>query len=236
MWWRKRGRDLFRDYELRVIDLVRSGLDERGAALLDLQIASIEMVQRMFVDQDVLLYPNRRRPQRHDPAIAFPNRADELRLATVRLAGSNGKGKAVIHVVRGHIFEVDFRPSPKRLGERSSIRTTGITLHADPIIPDDGAGAGRLLATLDGRTRAEYEAIVAENSGTSVLSGLDDLYSIHLDDGEYLMLAQLPDTRFVVAPTHPKGVGVRRFWPDGDPIMYYPNIRAALDDAEIDPT
>jgi hypothetical protein len=234
MWRRKRGRDLFRDYELRVLDLVRSGLDERGAELLDRQIASIEMIQRMFDDQDVLLYPNRRGPQRHDPAIAFPNLAKELRLATVRLAGTTGKGKVVIHVVTGHVFELDFRPSPSRLGERSSIYTTGMTLHLDPMIPDGGSVARRLLASLDRATRAEFEALIAGGNGP--LMGADDVYSIHLDDGEYLMLAQLADTSLVVAPIEPARPSVRRLWPDGDPIGDYPHIRAALDDAKIEPT
>lgn len=218
-----------------MIDLVWSGLDERGAELLDRQIESIEMVHRMFDDQDVLLYPNRRGPQRHDPAIAFPNLAKELRLATVHLAGSKGKGKVVVHVVKGHIFELNFRPSPKRLGDRSSIRTTGITFHGDPMIPDDGAGARRLLDSLHDQTRTEYAALLAETPAADFLLGLDDVYSIHLDDGEYLMLAQLPDTSFVVAPTHRKRAGVRRFWPDGEPIAAYDSIRAALDDADVDP-
>jgi hypothetical protein len=38
------------------------------------------MVQRMFDDVDVLLYPNRRGPQRHDPTNDFANTATELRL------------------------------------------------------------------------------------------------------------------------------------------------------------
>ncbi len=235
MWRRKRGRGLFRDYELQVIDLIRSGLDARGADLLDRQIGSTESVHRMFDDQDVLLYPNRRGPQHHDPDIAFPNVAKELRLATVRLAGSEGNGQVGIHVVHGHIFELDFRPSPKRLGGRSSIRTTGITLHADPMTPDDGAGPRRLLAQLDDRTRAEYEALTAGSPADPFLSGLEDLYSIHLEDGEYLLLAQLPDTSFVVAPTGPKRSGVYRFWPDGEAIAEYASIRAAIDDADVEP-
>lgn len=229
MWWRKRGRDLFRDHELAVIDLVGSQLDEPGRGLLEGQIAATGMIQRMFDDTDVMLYPSRSRAGRHDRTLDFPNRATELRLATVRLEGPLGTGKVVVHVVMGQIFELTFTPSPKKLGDRRAIRTTGLTMHADPMVPDDGAAARQRLEALEDATRAEYETLIAAQPGKSDLLGIDELYAIQLDDGEYLMLAQLDDTSFVVAPTHPPRPGVRRYWPDGDPNEDYATIRAALE-------
>jgi hypothetical protein len=230
MWWRKRGRALFRDYELAVLDAVGAEIGEAGREQLGRQIGSLAMVQRMFDDVDVLLYPNRRGPQRHDPDDDFANTATELRLATVRIAGPAGKGKVTIDGVRGQVFQLTFSPSPKRLGDRRAIRVTQVTLHADPMAPDDGRAALERLASLDGGTRTEYDLLTGDKAP---LFWPEETYSVHLDDGEYLVLAQLDDTTFVSAPIEPPRAGIRRFSPDGDPVGDYPTTAAALGDTGI---
>jgi hypothetical protein len=104
----------------------------------------------------------------------------------------------------------------------------GVTLHVDPMLPDDGEAARRRLASMDSGTRADYERLLADDVP---LFRSDEVYSIHLDDGEYLVLTQLEDTTYVAAPIEPSRPGVRRFWPDGDRVGDYPTIGSALDDA-----
>jgi hypothetical protein len=150
-----------------------------------------------------------------------------LRLATARVSGPAAKGKVTVDLVRGLVFQLTFSPSPKRLGDRRSITVAGVTLHANPMLPDDGEAARRRLASMDSGTLAEYERLLAIDRA---LFGSDEVYSIYLDDGEYLVLSQLEDTTYVAAPIDPPKAGVRRFWPDGDPVADYPTIRSALDD------
>ena len=114
LWKAKRGRDLFRPYELVAIDALRAALSSEAAELLDRQIAAKELVQRLYGDAEVNTYPNRRGKQRHDPAIAFPNESSDVRLATVELHGSGGKGKVVFHAVDGHLFQLKIQSEAGR--------------------------------------------------------------------------------------------------------------------------
>jgi len=97
------------------------------------------------------------------------------------------------------------------------------------MIPDDGASARQRLELLDPVIRAELESIWAEAASESrLLSGPEELYTIDLDDGRYLVLSQLDDTSYLLAPVDPPQPDVRRYWPDGDPIRTYGNVREAL--------
>jgi hypothetical protein len=229
MWRRRRGRKAFRPYELQVLDRVRSALSPAAAGLLDRQIAAIEWVSRLYEDRESDLYPSRKGPQVRDPATAFANQVDDLRLATVTLKGPRGSGKAVVSVVLGHVFQLSFTPSPKRLGDQRAIVAERVTLHVDPMTRDDGASARRRLDLLDPAIHAELESIWAEAGPDSrLLSGPEDLYAIDLDEGSFLVLSQLGDTSYLVAPVDPPHPGVRRYRPDGDPIRTYPTVREAL--------
>ena len=140
MFWKaKRGRDLFRTHELQAMDALRASMTPDAADLFDRQIAGKQLVQRLYDDAEVNAYPNRRGPQRHDPAIAVPNRSQDLRLAPGDLRGPQGKGKVVFHAVGGHLFQLTFTPNPASLGPRNEIVATRTTFHADPMVPDAGA-------------------------------------------------------------------------------------------------
>lgn len=226
---RKRGRAVFRPYELQVLDSVRSALSPAAADLLDRQIASIESVSRLYEDRESDLYPSRQGPQVRDPAIAFRNRNDDLQLATVTLRGPSGSGKAVVSAVWGQVFQLSFTPSPRRLGDQRAIIAERVALHVDPMIPDDGASTQRRLELLDPATRSELESIwAAGGSESRLLSGPDELYIIDLDEGSFLVFGQLDDTSYLVAPVDPPQPGVRRYWTDGEPIRTYSTVREAL--------
>jgi hypothetical protein len=229
MWWRRNGRDLLREHELAALDAFLGAVAPEARSLIEQQIDGTQHVQRLHDDTEVNLYPNRGQKQRHDPAIAFPNRSVELKLATVGLRGPIGTGKVVVTAVLGHVFQLAFRPSPNRLGDRSRLVTTTVMLHADPMIPDDGASTEARLAGLEPALRADLESRWAD--GTAEADGLlgrDEVYTIDLDDGTYLMLAQLEDTTMLVARVDPQGPGVRRFDTDGELVGEHPSLSDAL--------
>jgi hypothetical protein len=229
VWWKaKRGRDLFRPYELQALDALRGALTPEAAALLDGQIAGKQLVQRLYGDAEVNTYPNRRGPQRHDPATAFPNRSPDLRLATVQLRGPTGTGKVVVHAVNGHLFQLRFSPRPATLGPAAEITVTKATIHADPMAPDAGATTRDYLERIDPGVRAELEDVWARPETAAGLAKPDELYSIDLDDGAWLVLAQLDDTSFLVARLDPPGPGFRRFEPDGEIIADYDHLGDAF--------
>lgn len=231
MWWRKRGRELLRPHERLVLDAVRDRLDPQAAVLLDRQVDSIEMVQRLRDDREANLYPSRRGAQRHDPATAFPNPTTELRLATVRITGPDGKGNADVFVVRRYLFQIAFTPSPKRLGQPPAIEVGGVTIHADPMLTTPDAGIEDRLGAMDVRLRAELESMWADGSADGYgLASPAETYRIQLDDGDHIVLAQLDDTSYLVAPIDPPRPAVRRFWPDGELMREYPDLRSAVDD------
>jgi hypothetical protein len=228
LWKAKRGRDLFRPYELVAIDALRAALSSEAAELLDRQIAAKELVQRLYGDAEVNTYPNRRGKQRHDPAIAFPNQSSDVRLATVELHGSGGKGKVVFHAVDGHLFQLRFSPKPAALGPHHGITATHTTLHADPMVREAGATTRDYLDRLDPAVRADLEDAWSRPDRSVGLIARDHLHSIDLDDGTYLVLAQLDDTSHLLARLDPPRRGVRRFDSDGELIGEYDHLTDAM--------
>ena len=56
----------------------------------------------------------------------------------------------------------------------------------------------------------------------------DGIYGIDLEDGSYVVLAQLDDTTYVVAGVDPQRRKLRRFEPDGELVGEYSTVREAL--------
>ena len=215
MFWKaKQGRDLFRPYELHAIDALRGALSSDAAELLDRQVAGKELVQRLYDDAEVNTYPNRRGKQRHDPAMAFANRNPDLRLATVQLHGPGGKGRVVFHAVSGHLFQLRFSPKPAALGPRDEhhCRAHDIARRSDG--RDAGATTRDYLERLDPAVRADLKDAWSRPDRSIGLVARDHLHSIDLEDGTYLVLAQLDDTSHLVArldpPERRPGFGLRR--------------------------
>jgi hypothetical protein len=229
MWRRRKGRDLLREHELAALDALLGAVAAEARSLIERQVDGTQHVQRLYDDAEVDLYPNRGQDQRHDPALAFPNRSLELKLATVGLRGPNGTGKVVVHAVKGHIFQLAFRPAPRQLGDPDEIVVTDVMLHADVMLPDDGAAVEAIVASLDAALRSELEERWA--SGTAAADGLldrEELYSTDLEDGTYMLLGLLPDQSVLVAPIDPSGPGVRRYEPEGELLGVHPTLADAL--------
>jgi hypothetical protein len=227
MWWRRQrvGRDLLRPYEEAVIDAVLGAVSREAAEMIERQLAARGRVSRILGDSDVMLYPAS--GTWTDPALAFANRSLDLRLATVRIRGPRGTGNVKVTAVDGWLFMLEFRPAPGKVGSSREIGVIGATIHVDPLVADDSVSTR--LADLDWTVRVELEQVLARKpEWAASLSAPEEMYTINLDAGEFMVLAQLPDTDFVVARLDPAGPGIRRYDTDGDLIGEYATVQEAL--------
>ena len=209
-----------------MIDAVLAALSEAAAELIERQLATRASVSRIMDDADVMLYP--RRGAAPDPALALPNRSGDLRLAMVSIRGPKRRGSVYVSAVDGWFFMLEFRPAPRTVGTPDEIRVTKATVLVDPMIPEV-APVSR-LAELDPAVRAELErSQAAAPVWAAVLAAPDEMYSINLDDGICLVLAQLPDADFVVARIEPAGPGIRRYDTDGELVGEYPTVQEAVE-------
>lgn len=134
----------------------------------------------------------------------------------------------VVTAVSGQLFELMFRPSPAKLGDRSGIQTTTATIHFDPMVPDDGASAEARLRQLEPSIRAELEERwKAGPAGADGLLDREEVYTADLDDASYLVLARLADS-MVLARIDPPDRGVRRYANTGELVGEYLTLASAL--------
>lgn len=232
MWWRRRrfGRDLLRPHEVAVIDAVLGSVSREAAETIERQLAARARVSRILGNSDVMLYPAS--GTWTDPALAFANRSLDLRLATVRIRGPRGTGKVKVTAVNGWLFMLEFRPAPGKIGSSREIGVIGATIHVDPLIADESVSTR--LADLDWTVRLELERVLAQKpEWAASLSAPGEMYTVSLDEGEFMVLAQLPDTDFVVARLDPAGPGIRRYDTDGELIGEYATVQEALQDGEM---
>ena len=212
-----------------MLDAVAAALSPEARELVEKQIAGTRRIQRLF--NTLEQYPSRGQTPTHDPAIALQNRSDELKLATVQVRGSTATGRVTVTAVKGHVFSLAWRPNANALGDPDSIVATSVTIHADPMRPDDGTGAELRFAGLDPALRADLEQAWAdERPSISGLLDPDRTYEVELDDGTWLMLAELDDTTFLLARSDPSAPGLRRLHPSGDLVADYPSLADALSD------
>lgn len=221
------GRNLFHTHEIVVLDAVRERLPAAAGRLLEDQVTAVRKVQRLQGGREVNLYAGRSAPRWPEECL-FPNRTTELRLATVRLIADAYVGEAVMHTVCGHVFQIQFRPSPSEIGNSGSFGTTTVTLHTDPLEPVDGNSTADLVERIPSPLRAELEGLWASGSISPLLSR-GEVFEFQLDDGTYVMLAQLPDTTFVAIPLDTADHVVRRFEPGGRVVGGYRSIAPALE-------
>ena len=227
MWSRRKtGRALLRPHELAVIDAVLAALSADAAELLERQLATRVQVSRIMDDADVMLYSDRGAPL--DPGLALRNRSGDLRLAMVSIRGPKRSGSVYVSAVDGWLFMLEFRPGPRKIGSPDDIRVTKTTVLVDPMIPEPPASSR--LDELHPAVRAELEqSRVEAPDWAAVLAAPEEMYSINLEDGIFLVLAQLPDTDFVVARIAPPGPGVRRYDTDGDLVGEFATVQEAVE-------
>lgn len=121
------------------------------------------------------------------------------------------------------------KPSPRDLGSRDEIAAVDTTLHVDPMLADDGTALRQRLADLEPTLREELQRIWADRPSWAASVGApEDLYTIDLEDGTFLVIAQLEDTTYVVAGVDPPRSGVHRYEAEGDLIGEYATVREAV--------
>lgn len=95
--------------------------------------------------------------------------------------------------------------------------------------PDDGSSVVERRRELAPNVRADLEAAWSERPDWSnALVERDGVHGIDLDDGSYLVLAQLEDTTYVVAGVEPRRRKVRRFEPGGELVGEYETLKDAV--------
>jgi len=221
-----------------VVEAVRARIGPEAGRRLAAQVDAVGHVQRLSDDREVDLYPTRRGVQVRDDGSAFANRADELRLATATLHADGLTTRVTLTAVRGHLYQLEFSSSPKVVRRARSIAIEKVVIHADPMTTDHGEAAAARLARVHPATRQELANLWAGDGtvSTGVAQGPDDLYTIDLDGGEYVVLGQLPDTSILFAPLDAPTPRIIRSDPVGDDRHEYPSLVAALHAGSEPPT
>lgn len=114
----------FKFVETLVLDEVGRLLESPWKELYKQQLDRINMVQRHADDKEVNLYCMKLGQTVPLPeSYMFPVKTNEYPLASVLLSDSqaNNKTEALLWVVRGRVFSINFNKSPKRLGKDISI-------------------------------------------------------------------------------------------------------------------
>jgi len=111
------------DLEARILNCVRSQLDERIAILWDKQVQSINKVQRLPDGVEVNFYRMKGGRPTFDADLAFPNKTEELQLAKVeiKLANASQKLAARVWSVNGFVFMIEYEGSVKYFEEAAGL-------------------------------------------------------------------------------------------------------------------
>jgi hypothetical protein len=132
---RNRFRPVFTSLEKRVIKEVEARLEPDAAKLFERQVADINLVQRQ-AGRETTCYTIRNGKPLRDASLRFPNRSQELKLATVRfkLPEASAEWSAELYLVRGHFFSIAFSADPKAIEARGvDLIMTAIEIAADPM-------------------------------------------------------------------------------------------------------
>lgn len=126
--------------EKQIIEAIAFALPEDAASILRAQLSLINKVQRLDQDREVDFYHiEKGKPAFPDSAL-FPNRAEELELARVHVTdtGTGHQTEAVVSLVRGHLFCIEFSHTPRDLrasnGLKIEIKHLGNPMSADPML------------------------------------------------------------------------------------------------------
>ena len=99
--------------ERLILDSVRACIDERNSVLWDKQVQAINKIQRLPDGVEVDFYRMKGGRPTFNPELAFPNKTEELRLATLEIKLENAPQKLVANVwcVKGFLFSIEYEGS-----------------------------------------------------------------------------------------------------------------------------
>lgn len=229
MAWFRRGRAQFRPHELAVLDAVRGELSREAGAILDAQVGAVAMVQRHQDDREVNTYPWRFRRPEQDRVPAFPATGEEVRLASVKVVGPRGTGRAIVWLVGGHFFSIAFDKPPRSFGPSHDVQTARVKLDVDPMNASGReVSEQQLMAELSPSLLEEYDRLRRTGSPEGVaLLPPHELYGIDIDGRRFIVVALLDGDGVIAAPSGDEGV-VRFFYGAERPETY-PDLRTAVE-------
>jgi hypothetical protein len=136
------GRADFYPFEMRIIDAVKSRLDDDAATRLQRQIEVINKIQRLADGKEVNLYQMRGGKAVFDDERRFPDAADEALLASVNLTGPDERAnlKAEVWLAKGRLFSLVFNKPPKQFFAGMNLTVaqppiTDVKIWFDPMHP-----------------------------------------------------------------------------------------------------
>jgi hypothetical protein len=118
-----------------VIDELINALPSEAGKILRSQTKLINKVQRLDQDREVDFYHMVNGRADFPEDALFPNRTEELELAKVRLTDpDSGHGTTgVVFLVKGHIFSIEFKLSPRDLRNARNLRVE-VQILGDPML------------------------------------------------------------------------------------------------------
>jgi len=176
------------------------------------QIGLINLVQRFAADREVNLYSVPGGIIKGSFPRRLPGSRQEDLLGEVDLAIASMELTAGIWAARGRVFSIVFNRTPPRRFVRSDIRVVGVRL-------GDQASARGYRGTLP----ADFQHVLARHkSGDLRLDGITllspaEVYEVHTEDTDFLVLALVADTGVLAIPAGANGGPVTYLGFDGEP-------------------
>ena len=200
--WRR-----FSPLEERLLEAARHALAPSARAIFDAQVAAITKVQRHPEWTEIAFYRIRRGKVTWDDVPLFPRR-EELPLLEVRFRAAGRPYKARVTAIDGHIFDFAITPSPKGVAFAEWEGHPTVTVLSDsedrsapaPVEVVPNAWRDFLAEALSARGVPDALRIHPDWA----LHGDGEAYRIALDEGEFLVLAELRGERFVLYRLEPE--------------------------------
>jgi len=193
LFWKR-----FTPLEERLLSEVRKVIPVEGQPVFDDQVRAINRVQRMppsWGEIDFYCRPNWTRVP------LFPC-TDEFRLAEVKFGIAGMAYKAVLHCIKGHIFDFAITPGPRKVAFEPCDEGSTAVLLRDPLLAPSGKKEPESLPV-------QWQKFLRRHSGDQrdgwVLYDETKAYRVVIDDAQYLILAEREGPQFILHRVEPSG-------------------------------
>jgi hypothetical protein len=189
----------FTPLEQRLLAEVRGVLPEAARPIFDAQVAAINHSSRPLKWNEIYYYRKRRGKVFWADVPSFPC-TDEMELAEVRFRAAGKRYKAVLSSIQGHISDFYIRPGGRLIAFAPWEDTPQTRLLDDPM--RQPTGRKKLAALLP----VWVEFLARHGNGQSgdwTLHDADSAYTVSLEDGMFLVLAEREGDEFVLQRLEP---------------------------------
>jgi len=182
--WRR-----FTPLEEFLLDVLQRELPEEARCINQQRIDRINRVSRPLDRTEIMFYQMRWGKDVVDEEPLFPCRSQQdLILADIQFSPCNSSGvwRSQVNAVCGIMFSITTRPSPKAISFSKHFVLRSVELVDDPMQESPPTLLSRLREGLP----SDFSAVAPTSvSGWSVFAE-SDVYAVHLNDGDYLVLAE----------------------------------------------